>query len=48
MLPDKEGMEGLQELIKDYPSLPIIIISAHIDKAYIQTINGLWRKRLYS
>jgi DNA-binding NarL/FixJ family response regulator len=37
MLPDKDGLKGLQELVNAYPTLSIIIISAHDDKAHIQT-----------
>jgi DNA-binding NarL/FixJ family response regulator len=37
MLPDKEGIEGLQELTQCYPSLIIVVLSAHTDQTYIQT-----------
>ncbi len=37
MLPDTKDFNGLQELIADYPSLTIAILSASEDKAHIRT-----------
>jgi DNA-binding NarL/FixJ family response regulator len=37
LLPDTEGFTGLQEIISDYPSQRIAILSSSEDKVHIQT-----------